>query len=409
MPKRKSKRKTNNKKLEQESSSNPQSDAASVVSDISDQPWTNEGSSIEEIFKDLLDQIGEKRASLRIGGLKKLRALLQTKYIPQDVDENAMTMCSGIANCIRGRDSKEAISACIVLGLAAVTLGTESHSLFSEFRKLLTDLGNDHTKKAALRAAAIRTLSMLCFVGCDDQITALEIQKTFQSLFSSKEPEVASASTNAWSLLASTLPSKQLASQVLPTVGPKLYGLLESKHFQTKENAGRGLALLCEAYYTEEDSLDKKSVKEAEPLIDEVTEMLQDLATASVKSQNKKERARQRASFREFLHTLEGSSYPSETLIINGTNIKIAGWVKCMELAEMRWWLGVGLQTHLKENELLSQIFEYELQILSRDEIREAREDRIYFSKINRRVMQEKNTRTRKIKTQALVRNDEDD
>eukprot|EP00954_Amorphochlora_amoebiformis_P027552 1386131-Amorphochlora_amoeboformis.AAC.3 len=71
-----------------------------------------------------------------------------------------------------------------------------------------------------------------------------------------------------------------------------LIELLESKDIDTKENAGRAIAMLFEATYSEEDNLDKKQAKHLERLIDTITGMLDAMASVSTKSQNKKDNKR---------------------------------------------------------------------------------------------------------------------
>mmetsp|Transcript_19280 Transcript_19280/g.27139 ORF Transcript_19280/g.27139 Transcript_19280/m.27139 type:complete len:150 (+) Transcript_19280:1286-1735(+) len=143
-------------------------------------------------------------------------------------------------------------------------------------------------------------------------------------------------------------------------------------------------------------------------MMDDIIEKLQALATVSTKSQNRKEKARQRASFREFLASVRDGEEARESFTIDSNEVEIEGLARCVQFGELRRWIGVGFQAHIRDNPLISDMFGFVLESLSQGEAREAREDKIYFSKIHSRAKKEKYQKMRNKKTQALVRTDED-
>eukprot|EP00471_Norrisiella_sphaerica_P000960 CAMPEP_0184480156 /NCGR_PEP_ID=MMETSP0113_2-20130426/1636_1 /TAXON_ID=91329 /ORGANISM="Norrisiella sphaerica, Strain BC52" /LENGTH=406 /DNA_ID=CAMNT_0026858433 /DNA_START=66 /DNA_END=1286 /DNA_ORIENTATION=+ len=405
MPKRKDKK--NRRRPEPESSSRGESETASVASEMSDL-WIANEASMEDIVKDLIEGLQEKRSATRMKALKKLCKLLQTKFAPEVLEGSLLTIQSVITNGLRSKDVKEAVLACQVLGLLSITFGLDLPNSFSDLLKVLHTIAADHTKNAAFRGAAFRTLAMLCFVSIEDPFAAGEVMKLSEAQFKSKEPGVTEGATSAWTLIASTMGSKVLANQHMLSAGQKLLIALDGKDADTKQNAGRALAMLCEACDEVEASMDSKLKEDIERLMDNIVDKLSDLATTSDKSQNKKEKARQRASFREFLQSVESGSGAVESFIISSNDITIEGWVKVTQFGEIRRWLGIGLQTHMKENPLLGDIFKFSLQYLSRGEEKEAREDKIQFAKMYSRVKKEKYQKVRMRKTQAMVRTEED-
>jgi len=117
---------------------------------------------------------------------------------------------------------------------------------------------------------------------------------------------------------------------------------------------------------------------------------------------------RQRASFREFLASVRDGEEAHESFTIDSNEVEIDGLAKCVQFGELRRWIGVGFQTHIRDNPLISDMFGFVLESLSQGEAREAREDKIYFAKIHSRAKKEKYQKRRIKKTQALVRTDED-
>mmetsp|Transcript_21530 Transcript_21530/g.52732 ORF Transcript_21530/g.52732 Transcript_21530/m.52732 type:complete len:410 (-) Transcript_21530:225-1454(-) len=409
MPKRKGKK---NKQRLEESSSRGDSETASVMSDFSEGIIANGEVSLEDLIKGLLDKLGEKRLATRVGALQKLTKMLQSKYVPHAIDGSELTLASCLSTCLRSKSAKEAGLACDAIGLLAVTTEADTDPdvngrLYAEFHKTLRTFASDRTKPPGLRARAVRTLVFLSYLTVDDPSSAAELQQLTQTMFASKEAEVTEAATSAWALVSSTIDSHVLATKILPDVGPRLLEMLDSKDLDTKQNAGRALALLYEAHAGEENGESKQS-SDIEEMVDNVTEKLSDLTTTSNRSQNRKEKARQRASFREFLRTFEEEFVPQESFNVSGTEIVVRGWAKCIQIGEIRRWLSTGLQTHLKYNPLLSEIFEFTIQNLTAYEAREAREDQIYISRINSRAKKEHYEKLRLAKTHSIVASEDD-
>mmetsp|Transcript_19951 Transcript_19951/g.40316 ORF Transcript_19951/g.40316 Transcript_19951/m.40316 type:complete len:416 (-) Transcript_19951:286-1533(-) len=415
MPKRRNHRKTRKAQLsppppESSRSSVANSETTSVVSDMSEWPF-EENTAYEDILKDLYDGMAEKRSSSRMASLKKLVKLLKAKVFAEDLEATLETFTYSINNCIRGRDSKETVVACNALGLAAWNMGLEdvTNVLYETFEKTLTVYANDHTKNGAVRGAAIRTLAVLCFIAVDEKQTTLNLVATAQSMLKSTDVSVLEGASSALSLLCSTLGTNYLATTLFPELGPSLLKLLDCKEVEVKENAGHTIGLLCESATLESDNLDEKQEEDIEDEMDKLAEKLSELQSVSSKSQHRKDKARIRAGFREILRTAEDGSAPKENVTVKSTTIRINGWAKTIQYGEARRWLGIGIQEHLKRNPLLSAIFKYELQDLSRDEERASREDKIYQSKINVRAQKSKTRKNRARKTEALTRTDEDD
>ncbi|GAB5357898.1 hypothetical protein AAMO2058_000414100 [Amorphochlora amoebiformis] len=397
MPKRKGKKKAP-KAVQSENSSVAGSETATVVSDFSADLWEPEESSIEDVIKDLCEQLTEKRTSTRVNALTKLSKLLRSRYLPDEVEALLMTLQSRLSSTMRAKDSKEVKLGCLVMGLTAFST---IDILSEDIRRVLTTVAGDSTKRASIRAAALRTVALHAFLD-NDEVEKDTILALAQSLFKSKLGELSTAATETWTLLASTMSDAVLANTLFQRADG-LIELLESKDIDTKENAGRAIAMLFEATYSEEDNLDKKQAKHLERLIDTITGMLDAMASVSTKSQNKKDNKRQRLSFRQCLKTIEDFSFPKETIYLSSNEIHLDGWKKNVQINQFRRWLGVGLQTHLKENPLLAEILGYRLEEFSREDVKWNREDAIHKSKINARLRKDKVLKGRALKTAALT------
>lgn len=190
-----------NRLRQEESSSRGDSETASVVSDISDGWLNNEETSLEDIIKDLMEKLAEKRLSTRVsaivyhntliatsnnlfhwqlGALQKLVKFLQTKYAPHALGGRMFTLTSSLSNCLRSKSAKEASMACHVIGLLTLTADSDDSQLYDEFHKTLRAFSADHTKAPSLRAHAIRTLVFLSFLTVDDPSAFTELQKLAQ-------------------------------------------------------------------------------------------------------------------------------------------------------------------------------------------------------------------------------------
>mmetsp|Transcript_19280 Transcript_19280/g.27137 ORF Transcript_19280/g.27137 Transcript_19280/m.27137 type:complete len:271 (+) Transcript_19280:179-991(+) len=228
------------------------SETASVVSDFSEILSSANEASLEDMIKDLLDDMQEKRTSTRLKALKKVLKILQTKFLPEVFDSRLMTLQSCITNGLRSKDTKEAVLSCQLLGLLCVTFGQENTpSLFSAYRKSLETIGSDRSKNSVVRGSALRALAMIAFLGCDDPQSLEQIMDLNQSMFKAKESAVSEAATSSWGLLASIIlrSTKQhsLVSKYIEKTAPLLLGTLDCKDAETKQNAGRALALISES------------------------------------------------------------------------------------------------------------------------------------------------------------------
>eukprot|EP00466_Bigelowiella_natans_P001816 jgi/Bigna1/89867/estExt_fgenesh1_pg.C_570020 len=396
-----------------DSPSRGDSETASVATDFSEILSSANEASLEDIVKDLLDDMQEKRTSTRLKALKKVLKILQTKFLPEIFDSCLITLQSCVSNGLRSKDTKEAVLSCQLLGLLCITFGQENTpSLFTSYRKSLETIGSDRSKNSVVRGSALRTLAMITFLGCDDAQALEQIMALNQSMFKARDSAVSEAATSSWGLLASVIlkSTKQsnLMSKYIEKTAPLLLDTLDCKDAETKQNAGRALALISEACARLEGKLEEKDAEVVGEMMDDIIDKLEDLATTTNKSQNRKEKARQRASFREFLASVRDGEEAHESFTIDSNEVEIDGLAKCVQFGELRRWIGVGFQTHIRDNPLISDMFGFVLESLSQGEAREAREDKIYFAKIHSRAKKEKYQKRRIKKTQALVRTDED-
>eukprot|EP00954_Amorphochlora_amoebiformis_P027551 1386131-Amorphochlora_amoeboformis.AAC.2 len=194
MPKRKGKKKAP-KAVQSENSSVAGSETATVVSDFSADLWEPEESSIEDVIKDLCEQLTEKRTSTRVNALTKLSKLLRSRYLPDEVEALLMTLQSRLSSTMRAKDSKEVKLGCLVMGLTAFST---IDILSEDIRRVLTTVAGDSTKRASIRAAALRTVALHAFLDNDEveKDTILALAQVDHGLPTTRPHHTSSMSTN---------------------------------------------------------------------------------------------------------------------------------------------------------------------------------------------------------------------
>lgn len=138
-------------------------------------------------------------------------------------------------------------------------------------------------------------------------------------------------------------------------------------------------------------------------------ELLKELSTDGNRYRAKKDRVKQRSTFRDILRTFENGELPYESLKIGAKKHEFEGWSDLRRLDTMRDCLGGGLQMHFLQNSLLSDVFGLDVAVESEvengvnaDEIRAVKQENMKHAKLKARSQHEFNTKQRRRKTAAL-------
>lgn len=346
-------------------------DNNSVISLNSDGTYLDDGfEEADEIQNDLfeeklmeaIDGLTQKSAPGRTSCLESVGNSLTMKYIPDFVLGRKLTLTDGIERCLKKGRGVEQAAAAQLATLLCVQLGAGDYTdqVFVEISPLLTHILLDGSMSVLARSKCCWALGLLSFLANSGDVG--ESMGTLESIFSgsyrkgdgslpSVSPELAPvhfAALSAWSLLLTVINLSSLSS--IPSVS-QLSGLLDSTHLDVRMAAGEGIALLLEqARQLSDDWLWEVD--------DVLVEKLRQLATDSHKYRAKKDRKTQRSSFRDILRFVENDEPPNIQVRFGQETLSLDSWSRKKQYDAFCQALGSGLNFHLRENELLRDIFE---------------------------------------------------
>ena len=177
------------------------------------------------------------------------------------------------------------------------------------------------------------------------------------------------------------------------TILPLLQKALDSPSAELRASAGENVALIHEARLnlgvTDEDATttQKRFRKgswdgtEFEVLVDEVSQRMAELAQESGHHMSKKDKKRQRSTFREFMATLVDDEPPSETVIFRGGTLELSTWKEIKQLGAIRRCCQGAFMLQLSYNVTLHEIFDADMKILNNNDGMSSYEKRMFMSK----------------------------
>eukprot|EP01029_Cantina_marsupialis_P028239 TRINITY_DN775901_c0_g1_i1.p1 TRINITY_DN775901_c0_g1~~TRINITY_DN775901_c0_g1_i1.p1 ORF type:complete len:413 (-),score=127.13 TRINITY_DN775901_c0_g1_i1:254-1393(-) len=342
---------------------------------------------IEGAIEDLLDEMREKRYTTRQAAIEKMIQLFQKHYCLADIEDYQETILAALLESTKKGIRKEAVLALKCISVLLIIIGEDRDDIYKFMVEPLTNLCD--STEPSIAAEAINALAMLAFVCSTDQENCVPVLEMCSAKFvgGGLHPCLEASCISNWALLASTLPDAYLATESFPEYCAPLCGMLDSIDLDVRVAAGKCLAMLHEA--TMSDDAPEADVG-AE--LYAVIESLRDMATENSRYKSKKEQVDQRKTFRHILKSLETGEPPVEVMKIAGTTLEFEGWAQIVQLASFRQALGGGMLTHMRENPLLGEILDFELDI----------EPTKRMSKIEKRLYMSSNSEESKWRTQDL-------
>eukprot|EP01090_Pellita_catalonica_P018679 TRINITY_DN6107_c0_g1_i1.p1 TRINITY_DN6107_c0_g1~~TRINITY_DN6107_c0_g1_i1.p1 ORF type:complete len:341 (+),score=31.58 TRINITY_DN6107_c0_g1_i1:103-1023(+) len=253
-----------------------------------------------------------------------------------------------------------------------MTMGADGEDLYAKFSPLLQGFIKSNTYSDQIRASSIKAVTLACFITSSDNNSTLELIELFTKLLfpngstSSLDPIVLSALLESWNLLHTTLPISYILRKSLP----KLKALVEymiSSDAIVSVCAGESLALifslLRENATKNENEFNLKNYS-AHVDIANMLAAMKSVSSTSVKKVGRNTQKFKRQNFNAIFKSVEmGSEFdPEETFTIDGQSFDICGWDKFLQWQFVREILLTGMQEHVRCNDLLNQIFEYDLE-----------------------------------------------
>jgi len=314
-------------------------------------------------FADTVEQLTEKRGSVRVSALKSLIDSLTSQMMDEQITNRSKTIELYLTRIIRQGGSEEVTHACRLLSLIILTIGSDIEEAGKSFLPVLSTIIKNSSKPASSRRACIQAMGTIGWILCSPQETTESMSLLEQiSLDTKTDPTIAAQAITIWSLLASTCSEWDLGTTVYAKYLPLFTKLLEHKDLEVRSAAGEAIALLYSANLNvetmNEDEKEKKKFKpKFKPDLTTLTELVQALAKEGSKHIQKKEKVKQRSLFRDVVATIEDGVDPSEKITIGKKKYEFVGWGQVKQLALVREILGTGFALHFAQNDLLLDIF----------------------------------------------------
>nr|XP_042906060.1 interferon-related developmental regulator 1 isoform X2 [Parasteatoda tepidariorum] len=320
----------------------------------------------EDKFKEAIEGTYQKSAKLRIASLEVIKKSLSSKYMGEFLTERKLTLCDVIERSLKRGKGDEQILAAVVAALFCTQLSSveDSELVFQTLQPILMVLLLDTTVSPSVRAQCASSLGLCCFISCSGAEVVQSTMDSLYSVFSGSllkgngvlpvlKPEISSLHSSAllgWNLLL-TLLSPPYIMALVNNHFKKLPQLLDSIDVDLRIAAGETLAVFYElARQCREDF----EGEDFEFLCDK----LRLLATDGQKSRAKRDRRQQRSSFRDILRAIEEGEPPDIRIKLKAEILYIDSWCSKRRYDAFCQVLGSGMNLHLKQNELLREIFD---------------------------------------------------
>jgi len=339
------------------------SEASSFAPEIEDSGnnGVDESSKIEMFeskLREALELATQKSAAGRVKALEAICGAFLKRYCPDFVENQQITTCDVIEKSLKKGKGGE-VAAGAKLGILLGLQLSDPEVVYKELKSLLVQMLTDKTQTPASRAAIANTLSGLCFLGGGEIAEVVSIMSTLESVFSSSytkpdlSPEMSSlhsACLSGWALLLSLMSPGEVSKSANNYI-QKFEKMLLATDVELRITAGEAIALILEFAYDYDEEFEPDN-------LNNLIQVLKQLATDSTKSRSKKDRKEQRSSFRDILRGVEEGDPPSEKVKFGQEVLYLDSWYKKQQYDWFCKVLGSGMNIHLSSNYLLREIFE---------------------------------------------------
>jgi len=333
------------------------SEASTVRGDNSAGEDGVDESSQVEIFegkmKDAIDLAGQKSAGGRAKALEAICSGFLKHYCPDFAEGRQMTFCDLVERSLKKGKGGEVTSGAklgVLLGLQL----PDPEPVYKELKGLMGQIITDSTVAPASRVAVAESLVGLCFLGGGEMAEVVNTMSTLEIIYSNSASPAASqlhtAALSGWCLLLTLLTPGEVY-RIADRQVNKLANILASSDLELRISAGEAIALILEFAYDYDEEFEPDGLNE---LID----VLKQLATDCSKSKSKKDRKEQRSNFRDILKVVEEGISPSESIKFGREVVQLDCWYKKLQYNWFCKILGSGMNLHLASNYMLREIFE---------------------------------------------------
>ncbi|CAG8433873.1 7010_t:CDS:2 [Diversispora eburnea] len=348
---------------------------------------TNEDKAFEETISwedevlQSVDDLEEKRTSIRENALAKLIRLLSRKFSAYLLESRRQSLLDLLIRSIKkDKNYKENVLAAKVLALLFITFGEGHEEMFQEVVSILKYI-IINTASPEVKSVCIKTLGLSCFIA-GSKYEAIDLLNFLSDIIRTSGASVnaydnagtITSALNTYGLIFSELWSNsqkggtQKAKEEFERVMPDHTKQLESSTMEVRVASGENIALMFETLgigrridserWGNEDNSDEEGDTDYDGM-EQLTNMLSTLATDSNRYRAKADRKIQRSVFRDVLRTVEDGDHIKEKLKFKNQTVYFTTWAKIIQLRSFREILTEGLKVHFEENTLLQEIFEF--------------------------------------------------
>lgn len=293
-----------------------------------------------------LEQLYEKRGSTREAALSSIVQSYSLGYQYQFSEKNFSELLYQCLKSFKRGSAKESCLAVEALGLLAISIGCgeNGHELYRESSPVLSEALNTESQPRKLKLI-LDNLAIITFVGGNElQETERSMQSMWHFMHSRADiKEAQSAAIFSWSLLLSTMDSWSLSYKHWRGAVPFFKNLLEADHESTLIGAKQALSLILELGCLEKFEGDTSAMEEID--VEKVS---------------------------------KDGFVPEISVKIGTQRLKVNTLPQQIQLNFLKRLLGSGFVAHMKENELLHDVFNFkpekrksgrELYVVERDEV----------------------------------------
>ncbi|KAF2348313.1 Interferon-related developmental regulator N-terminal [Trinorchestia longiramus] len=358
---------------EEEDSEN--SDVVTIASSANSDDEEEQMSSVEKfglVVRQCIEFAQEKSAVQRVKGLTQLRHTLQSRAAEDgELDNLHVTICDCIERCLkRGASNGEKVAAVrlasmLMLSSLNLTDGI-SDEIYLVLQPPLLSICQDPTVAFNVREEACKAVSVLAYFGAVEYTHLQDSINTLHTVFSKALPKgngelpnlqtpsllMHSAALQGFVLLLTLAHQEDVLART-PSLLAEMTSVLETRDLEMRTEAGVGVALLFEVA--------RDSPAFSFKRVNELLDVLNELATDSQKYRSKKERKQQRAVFRTIVSSIEDETMPPETIYLAHKRAKdsidIDSWALKCRFESVLHALESGLNVHFINNQGLRASF----------------------------------------------------
>lgn len=336
----------------------------------------NETENPDDDLEGAIEQLTEKRDTIKVAALEKISELLRADVLSDRVQTMKVTLASHTLGCLKRRAKESCTLALQVLSLVAITLGGNEQTFYNAMLlPVQTIFADSHDD--AMRVEAVYALSVACFVCCPDDESKwelLEVLGAFLTAANGAEADgyhgnefsetLTVAVIKCWAFLASSFHPSVLVGKVYNAQSNVHGHVATLAHFARnglrasfRMAACEALALIVQFKYMIAGSW-TYSHEPAGSIICGLDTRIEAYMRESGKSVGKKTRKTQRSVLKDVLETLETGKGPFTELQVGGETLSVSTWSRYFQVHVLRRALQSGFQTHLVKNEVLRDVFE---------------------------------------------------